>query len=132
MHPQLSVIPFLDKNSPRQRQALADLYLNSDFFILPTRAECYGLVYCEANAFALPAIGTDTGGVSEIIKNGVNGYVLPHGAGGDHYAEAISDLYSDPSRYRKLREKSRATFDSRLNWSSWGMAVKTLLDGLVR
>ncbi|MBN9662342.1 MAG: glycosyltransferase family 4 protein [Acidobacteria bacterium] len=131
IHPRVTVVPFLDKNSPSQRRALSELYVNADFFILPTRAECYGLVYCEANAFGLPAIGTDTGGVSEIVRNGENGYLLPVGAGGGDYAAAIAELYADSERYRMLREQSRAAFDTRLNWRAWGTAVSGLLNRLV-
>src|SRR5260370_26129780 len=48
-HPGLRVIPFLDKNDPRQREQLRHLYQTSHFFLLPTRAECQGIVLCEAN-----------------------------------------------------------------------------------
>jgi glycosyltransferase involved in cell wall biosynthesis len=130
-HPRMRVIPFLDKNDQKQRQVLSDLYRNSDFFILPTRAECYGLVYCEANAFALPAIGTDTGGVSEIVKNGENGYLLPWSARGAEYASVIAEVYRDRERYNLLRVQSRAAFDARLNWDSWGEAVSKLMNRLV-
>ncbi len=50
----MRVYRFLSKANPDQRRQLESLYMDSDFFVLPTRAECYGIVFCEANAFGLP------------------------------------------------------------------------------
>src|SRR5579859_5920612 len=91
-HPHMKVIPFLDKNDPQQRQQLARLYLESDFFLLPTRSECFGVVFCEASAYGLPSIATRTGGVPEVVKEGVNGFTLPADARGDAYAQVIAKL----------------------------------------
>ncbi len=130
-HKNMKIVPFLDKNKPNARQLLSRLYLDADFFLLPTRAECFGIVFCEANAFGLPAIATDTGGVSEVVQNGVNGYLLPPSARGDEYARVIEDLYRDESRYSEMRVRSRAMFEERLNWDAWGNVVRRLLQELL-
>ena len=79
-HKNLRLAGSLNKNDSSQRRQLYHLYRNADFFLLPTRAECYGIALCEANAFGLPAITTDTGGIADIIENGKNGYRLPMSA----------------------------------------------------
>src|SRR5260370_37309453 len=53
-HERMTVIPFLDKNDEKQRQELEQLYVTSDFLLLPTRQECFGMVFCEASSFGLP------------------------------------------------------------------------------
>lgn len=126
-HESMKVIPFLDKNDPLQRQELEKLYMASDFLLLPTRNECFGIVFCEANAFGLPAITTDTGGVSGVVSNGENGYLLPYEARGDAYAEVIARIYRDDTLYSRLMKSSRAAFDERLNWDAWGIAVKNII-----
>jgi len=126
-HKNMNVIPFLDKNDPHQRRILSDLFLASDFLLLPTRNECYGVVFCEANAFGLPAIATNTGGVPTIIRNGENGYLLPPEAGGADYAKLIAEIYSDDARYYELCRTSRQAFDQRLNWDVWAQKVKNLI-----
>jgi glycosyltransferase involved in cell wall biosynthesis len=122
-HPNMEVIPFLNKNDDKQRQKLEMLYMQSDFFILPTRNECFGIVFCEASAFGLPSIGTQTGGVSEVILDGVNGFTLPHDVRGDAYAEVIARLYRDTPAYDRLVQTSRSRFETQLNWDAWGRAA---------
>jgi glycosyltransferase involved in cell wall biosynthesis len=127
VHERMKVIPFLNKNDERQRKELETLLMLSDFLLLPTRNECYGLVFCEANAFGLPVISTNTGGVSEIVRDGENGFLLPISAGGAEYAEVIARAYSDSERYADMVRRSRAAFENRLNWDVWGIAVKKIL-----
>jgi glycosyltransferase involved in cell wall biosynthesis len=122
-HPNMEVIPFLNKNDDYQRKKLEMLYLQSDFFILPTRNECFGIVFCEASAFGLPSLGTQTGGVSEVILDGVNGFTLPRDARGDAYAEVIAKLYYDTPAYNHLVQTSRDRFEMQLNWDTWGQTA---------
>ncbi len=126
-HPAMKVIPFLNKNDESQRKKLEKLYLTSDFLLFPTRNECYGIVVCEANAFGLPVIAADTGGVSGVVTNGENGFLLPHSARGDQYAEVVAKLYRDERGYAELVQSSRADFDNRLNWDVWGTATHKLI-----
>lgn len=130
VHKRMKVIPFLDKNDDKQRKELEKLFLSADFLLVPTRAEAYGVVFCEASTFGLPIIATDTGGVSEIVRNDENGYLLPYEARGDAYAEVIARLYRDDERYAQLVQTSRITFEEHLNWNVWGNAVKSILNGV--
>lgn len=54
-----------------------NLLLSSDLFILPSKYESFPLSILEAMGHSLPVIATDTGGVSEMVKNGENGFVIP-------------------------------------------------------
>ncbi len=126
-HPRMKVIPYLDKNDEYQRGNLEEIYTQADFFLLPTRNECFGIAMCEANAFGLPVITTETGGVSEVIRNGENGFILPYSARGSAYAEIIAKIYRDISQYNHLVRLSRAAYEERLNWDAWGMATKKVL-----
>jgi glycosyltransferase involved in cell wall biosynthesis len=130
-HENMTVIPFLDKNNEEQRKRLDSLYLTSDFLLVPTRADAYGLVFCEASAFGLPAITTNTGGVPEVVRDGENGFTLPYGATGAQYAKVIAQIYRDDQRYAELVRSSRAAFEKRLNWDVWGVTVKQLITDLL-
>lgn len=123
----VEVIPFLDKNTPEGRAKFNELLLNADFFILPTRAECMGISFCEASAFGLPLIGTDTGGVKEIVKNGFNGFALPLEAQPEEYAYTILGIYNDPDRYAAMAKASRDYFEEKLNWDAWALSLKQIL-----
>jgi glycosyltransferase involved in cell wall biosynthesis len=130
-HPRMKVVPFLDKNDDQQRKRLEELYLTADFFLLPSRQECYGIVFCEASAFGIPIITTDTGGISEIVRDGENGFLLQPTDEAASYAQLIASIYRDDERYYSLVEGARAAFDSRLNWDTWGLSVKKMLAQVV-
>jgi glycosyltransferase involved in cell wall biosynthesis len=126
-HRSMKVFPFLNKNDESQRKELEKLYLTSDFLLFPTRNECYGIVVCEANAFGLPVIAADTGGVSGVVTEGENGFLLPLSARGEKYAEVVAELYRNQKRYTELVRSSRAVFDNRLNWDTWGFTANQLI-----
>lgn len=58
---------------------LADLYSISDLMLLMSQKESFGLVLLEAMACGVPAIGTNVGGVPEVIVDGVTGYLCELG-----------------------------------------------------
>jgi glycosyltransferase involved in cell wall biosynthesis len=124
----LTVIPFLNKNNQQDRQQLFELYANADYFILPTRNECAGLVFCEASAFGLPIIATDTGGVSSYVYNNINGFLLPIDASGKDYADTIMRINHNKDLYYKLSESGRILFEEKLNWDIWGFNARKIIN----
>ena len=126
-HDKLTVIPYLNKNVPQQRKQLDQLFLEANFFIFPTRADCSPIVICEANAFGLPVITTDVGGIPTIVKNGRNGYRLPLSATADDYANLIVEIFSNPTNYRNLVRSSREEYDKRLNWNKWAESLHQVI-----
>jgi glycosyltransferase involved in cell wall biosynthesis len=119
--PYLRVIPFLDKSLPQDRTRMNELLLHSDFMVFPTRREAYGVVCCEANAFGLPLIASDAGGLP--VWNGENGVLLAADAAPSAYADAVQALTDDPGRYFTLALSSRKLFETRLNWDAWGKTM---------
>lgn len=61
----------------KEGEALMDCYRNADFFVFPTREDCFALVLLEAAAAGLPILSSIyADGAYEIIEDGVNGYML--------------------------------------------------------
>ena len=120
----VTVTGFLDKNKPLERASLFRILLESDFLILPTRMECTAIAFCEASAFGLPILATDTGGVSGAVTNGINGYLLPPDATAQAYAKIIANTFTNRQNYLDLRARSRQMFEEQLNWDSWARTVK--------
>ncbi len=115
-----------DKNGIRE---LARLFAEAHFLMVPSRQECYGLVFCEAAAFALPAIAAKTGGIPTIIKDGVNGRAFAPEAKAADYCAFIADYFGDWRRYKALALSSYNEYCRRLNWQTAGAAVKeSILD----
>jgi len=68
----IRVINNMQPNSPE----LISLYQSCDIFVLPTKAEAFGIAAVEASAAALAIIATAVGGVTDIVKNGETGFVI--------------------------------------------------------
>lgn len=62
-------------------EELVEAYKNADLLLVPsyttkTSFEGFGLVYIEANAYGVPAIGPNTSGAAEAIKDGMSGFTV--------------------------------------------------------
>ena len=126
-HPRMNVIPFIDKGTEDGQAFFEQLMEESHLLFMPTRADCTPIVFCEANAYAIPVVTTDTGGVADIITNGVNGFVLPLSASGPAYADQIRVLIDDRAQLRAMAERARNCFENELNWSHWSARMRDLL-----
>ncbi|PGT87433.1 N-acetyl-alpha-D-glucosaminyl L-malate synthase BshA [Bacillus sp. AFS040349] len=62
-----------------KQDSLEDLYSISDLILLLSEKESFGLVLLEAMACGVPSIGTNAGGIPEVIKEGETGYICEVG-----------------------------------------------------
>ena len=76
------------------------------FFVLPSRYEPYGIVLLEAAAHGKALVATREGGPGSIVKEGVNGFLVPPGDA-DALSQAISVLASDSRRAVQMGERAR-------------------------
>ncbi len=56
---------------------MCKVYNGADLFVLPSENETFGQVFIESMACGLPVIGTNVGGIPEIISDSYNGYLVP-------------------------------------------------------
>ena len=122
---------FISKATPEGRNKINRFLAESHFLILPSRAECYGIVFCEANSFGVPCLSTNVGGIPTIIKDSVNGKTFANGTNIVEYCTYISNLFADYSQYKELALSSFNEYQTRLNWSVAGQTVKKLLTELI-
>jgi UDP-glucose:(heptosyl)LPS alpha-1,3-glucosyltransferase len=78
-------------------------YADADFFVLPTKHDPCSLVVLEALAMGLPVISTVFNGATEIMTDGVHGYVLKDPTDIDALADAMRKML-DPDRRHAMRE----------------------------
>jgi len=100
-------LPFARHFGFLARDVLADLYADADLFVFPSATETCGLVTLEAMASGLPVVSADQGGVLENMRDGINGMVVPAGAG-DRFAEAIVTLICDAGQRDAMGQAARA------------------------
>jgi len=127
-HPGMTVYPFLNKNLESDYEIFTQLLEDAHFLFLPTRAECAGIVYCEAAANGIPSITTDTGGVSSYVINSLTGYTLPLSATAEAYAEIIKTAFNNKELYTKLSQQSRKQYFNDLNWEVWAEKVRVTME----
>jgi colanic acid/amylovoran biosynthesis glycosyltransferase len=89
----------------------------ADAFVLASRVEPLGVAYMEAMALGMPTIGTQVGGVSEVITHDHDGLLVPP-EDDERLAEAVARLIDDPELGQSLGRNARRTiverFDSRI------------------
>ena len=93
-----------------------------DIFVLPSKEEGLGSVLIEAMAAELPLVGTDAGGIPELIEDNFNGYVVEK-QNPQKLADAILKIASEKEIYEKF---SKNSYEKVKNYTSDKMALKTL------
>jgi len=63
---------FVFQGTVTERTALAEHYKNADIFVLPTHHEGFPRVLYEAMIFGVPIMTTFVGGISTIMRDGIN------------------------------------------------------------
>lgn len=120
---------FLNKNHPEQYLKYIEAIKACHLFLLPTKAECAGIVFCEASAYGLPIYTYDTGGIGDYVRNGINGYRLPLGASPADFAQKIY-FTLDKDSQQKLHEGCLQLYEDELNWNVWSRKIRDIVDGL--
>lgn len=125
--PGVRVEGFVSKKTPEGRARLRELFLAHHVLFVPSHAECYGLVYCEANAHGLPAFARYTGGVPQIIAQGVNGRLLDPHAPPEAWADLLASLHHDRPAYEQMCLAAYKEFRHRLNWDTVSEKLRPIL-----
>ncbi|BAU65840.1 glycosyl transferase group 1 [Stanieria sp. NIES-3757] len=118
---------FISKSTANGKKRINQLIAESHFLILPSKAECYGVVFCEANSFGVPCISRKVGGIPTIIKTNINGKLFNQDAEVSQYCQYISDLFVNYSQYQQLAFSAFNEYQTRLNWNVTVNTVKNLL-----
>lgn len=106
----------INKSTQDGQDALASLYNSHHFFIMPSTAEAMGVVFVEAAAHALPAISTETGGISAVVINNKTGLLFSSDAGVEVYADRIIGVIKNPDIYIEMCRNARAVFEECWSW----------------
>lgn len=129
--PFVTPLGFLSKKVAADRQQLHDLLSGAHFLLLPTQAECFGLVFAEAAAYAVPSISRNVGGVASAITHGDTGLLMSATAGADAYGAAVRELIMNRERYSAMCLAAYRDFQQRLNWRVAGRRFTDELRSMV-
>ncbi len=91
-----------------KQDKVEELYSISDLMLLLSEKESFGLVALEAMACGVPCIGTDIGGIPEVISDGETGYICKLGDIGG-MAEKAAGLLADADKHASFSHRAVQT-----------------------
>lgn len=97
------------------RQQVADQYRSADIFATATTWEGMPNTVLEAMACGLPVVGTQASGLQELVRQGVNGYLVPM-KNPDALAEALARLIDNGYERRRMGRESRKLAEREFAW----------------
>ncbi|MGL5808233.1 MAG: glycosyltransferase [Xenococcaceae cyanobacterium] len=97
---------------------LASAFASADAFVFPSRTETLGLVLLEAMAAGCPVVAARSGGIPDIVTDGVNGYMFDPSDPGSAIAATKRLLEAKDTR-EQMRQNAR------LEAEKWGWAAAT-------
>ncbi len=99
-----------------QGKELGAAFASADAFVFPSRTETLGLVLLEAMAAGCPVVAARSGGIPDIVADGVNGFLFD--PTDDQGAIAATQrLLANPAEREILRQNARAEAE-RWGWSA--------------
>lgn len=100
--------------SARPSEQIKDVLLNSCFCVFPSRWENYSNIWLKAMSVGSVVIGTKYGVMSEIIDNGISGFLVdPYKP--EEIAQAILDNYKNHSRLQEISQAAQTTIEQSCN-----------------
>lgn len=102
------------------REKLYQSYKSADILVLPStivdgQTEGLGVVLLEAMASGVPVIGSNTGGITDIIEDGVNGLLVPADEP-QALADAIIRILENSDLAERFRKAGLETVRERFTW----------------
>jgi glycosyltransferase involved in cell wall biosynthesis len=97
------------------RDDIAEHYRRADIFVTATTWEGMPNTVLEAMACGLPIVGTQASGLRELVRDGVNGYLVPIKDPGA-MAEALVGLIGNGYERRRMGRESRKLAEREFAW----------------
>ncbi len=116
---------------PLDRVRTAARYRDADIFTLASWEEAFGNAFAEALASGLPVVGTDVGGIPELVEHGRNGVLVPP-RDVSTLAAAIRFLGERPQLRAEMGRRNRAHAEANLSWERMTTRYLATYQGLRR
>jgi glycosyltransferase involved in cell wall biosynthesis len=101
-------VPGIHFRGAVERSQLAPVYSNADAFVFPAGpSEGFALVRIEAMAAGLPVITTEAGGGREIVRDGVEGFIVDVDDP-DQIVDRLKQLREDPRMHAQIARRAQA------------------------
>lgn len=112
---------------PMPQAELASYMSRACVFVLPSVSEALGRVVLEAMATGTPVIGSDVGGIPDMVEDGVTGFLVPPGDE-TKLAEKILRVLARPDEADKMGVAARAFAAGFFSTDSYVAGYRRLLE----
>jgi glycosyltransferase involved in cell wall biosynthesis len=119
---------WLGKLKPQQ---LAGFYAAADIFAWPAVKESPGMCFLEAQAAGIPVVGSDYGGIPDIVINGKTGLLARHLDIAD-FAACVKSVLTDKDRRHAMGVAAANNISENHKLATAGQQLNVLLSTLVR
>ncbi len=113
----LSIADRIDWHGPLSGHELVSAYQQASVVVLPslTESESFGMTLIEAMSCGRPVIGSRIGGIPHVIREGVDGLLVPPGDPGA-LADALGTVLTDHARRESMGAAGREAAESVWDW----------------
>lgn len=108
------------------QSALEEQLLQAHVLVVPSTYEGFGIAYLEAMSFGLPPIATTSGGASEFITHGKDGFLVPP-RNPEALAQTIARLARERTLLARLGSAARQTACHHPTWEESGEKIRRFL-----
>lgn len=122
----VTYLGFYDKNIAKDYYRYIEVWKKTHIFLLPTKAECAGIVFCEAAAYGIPVYTFDTGGTVDYVIRDYNGYTFPLTSSTEDFAQKIADDI-EQDRFREYHDNALRLSKEILSWEAFSVRFRNLL-----
>ena len=110
-------------------QELKNIYSKSDVLVQPSLFDGWSMVVSEALASGCPVITTPNTGASDIIKDKINGYVVPI-MDADAIAECLNKIYEENNKLTFDRDCIAKSVAEYKDWNKYSSDYKDLIENI--
>jgi starch synthase len=125
------------------KQETIQLYSHAAVFCCPSVYEPFGIINLEAMACQAAVVASATGGILEVVVDGVTGFLVPFDQDPvtsfprdpDRFARdlaaKLSDLLADPAKCKRFGQAGRRRVEEKFSWARIGDQTIALYQSLV-
>jgi starch synthase len=138
-----SGVVWIDRLLPRRE--LSAVLTAGTVFVCPSVYEPLGIVNLEAMACGAPVVGTATGGIPEVVDDGVTGRLVPIDQATDgtgtptdperfvrDLAAALTEVVQDPDAARRMGEAGRVRAEREFGWDRIARQTEAIYASILR
>jgi glycosyltransferase involved in cell wall biosynthesis len=104
-------------------------FSNADIFVHPSYNDCFPLVLLEAMQHSLPIVSTFEGAISEIVDDGINGFLVPQ-KDAKSLAEKLEILISNPQLRQQMGKAGRRKYENEFTIEKFENWMVVILNSL--